>query len=173
MTLDERFEIAGRIAALFTSFVGCVIASNIATSAFGLIPVGFGATATAGTLFAGLSFSVRDALHEAAGGRRLVVSAIVVGAVASAVAAGGRLAVASGVAFLVSELTDAAVYEPLRHRNRVAAIVASNTVGAAVDSVLFLAMAGFPLSATPGQMIGKTWATVAAVAAVAAARRWR
>jgi len=58
---------------------------------------------------------------------------------------GWRLALASGVAFTLSELADWAVYRPLRERGWVPAAVASNIVGAIVDSAVFLAIAGFPL----------------------------
>jgi uncharacterized PurR-regulated membrane protein YhhQ (DUF165 family) len=39
-----------------------------------------------------------------------------------------QFAVASGIAFLVSELADLAVYTPLRQRNWLAAVALSNTV---------------------------------------------
>ena len=44
-------------------------------------------------------------------------------------------------AFLVSELADLAVYEPIRKRGWLPAVVASNIVGICVDSALFLWLA--------------------------------
>jgi uncharacterized PurR-regulated membrane protein YhhQ (DUF165 family) len=83
------------------------------------------------------------------------------------------LAVASGVAFLVSEAADFAVYTPLRRRSWDAAVWASGLVGSLVDSVLFLGLAFGSAAVTPtavaGQVVGKAWATAATWAAV----RWR
>lgn len=139
---------------LFFAFVATVWLANWLTSRYGFVPVGFGYTATAGTLAAGLSFGLRDALHELAG-RWVVAAAIVAGALLSAFVS-PSLALASGVAFLLSETADLAVYEPLRRRRWVAAVIASNLVGALVDTVVFLHLAGFPIRvALTGQMLGK------------------
>lgn len=145
------------------AFLGCVVTANVLTARYGLIPVGFGIVATAGTWAAGLTFAARDWLHEVAG-RAAVLAAIVGGAALSMALAGPRLAIASGIAFAISETADMLVYEPLRRRTWVGAVLASNTVGAAIDTVAFLALAGFPIwVALPGQMLAKTTATVAVV----------
>jgi uncharacterized PurR-regulated membrane protein YhhQ (DUF165 family) len=66
---------------------------------------------------------------------------------------------------------DLAVYQPLRRRGWIRAALASNTVGAVVDTVLFLTIAGFPIAGTvPGQLFAKMTATVAVVAVVVACR---
>lgn len=159
-----------RRAGFFAAFVGCVLAANWLTDRYGFVPVGFGLSATAGTYAAGLSFGVRDALHELAG-RRVVALAICVGAVLSALVS-PSLALASGVAFLVSEFADLAVYAPLRRRRWVAAVVASNLVGAVVDTVVFLHLAGFPVSdALAGQVVGKTLMILPALVLVGWVRR--
>ena len=150
----------------FLVFVGVVVAANWLTNQFGMVTV-FGLTATAGTWLAGFGFVARDALHEKAG-RRWVLAAIAVGAVLSAVLS-PRLAVASAAAFAVSELADWAVYSPLRRRGRVAAAIASNAVGAVVDTLLFLALAGFPLSGTLTQVVIKVGVTTLFVAGVSVA----
>lgn len=156
-----------RTAVLSVAFVGCVVVANWLTNRYGFVPVGFGLTATAGTYAAGLTFGVRDALHETAG-RWWVIVAIVAGGVVS-YAVAPSLAVASAVAFLVSELADLIVYEPLRRRQWVAAVVLSNLVGALVDTVLFLHLAGFPIrDAIAGQMLGKAWMILPALVLV----RW-
>jgi hypothetical protein len=84
-------------------------------------------------------------------GARWVIGCILAGAVISALFS-PRIALASCVAFLASELADYAVYTPLRRRNRHGAAIASNIVGAIVDTILFLTIAGFPLSAIWGQL---------------------
>lgn len=149
--------------ALTAGFIAVVFAANWLTGTFGLVTVA-GLTATAGTWVAGLGFVFRDWLHEA-GGRVWVVGAITAGALAS-VAVSPTLALASGVAFTVSELADWAVYSPLRPRRPVMAAIASNTVGAVVDTALFLAIAGFPLSGTWSQVVIKVVTTTAVVLGV-------
>ena len=54
-----------KTAALAAAFLGCILAANYVTSRYGMVPVGFGLIATAGTYFAGLSFVLRDSLHDA------------------------------------------------------------------------------------------------------------
>jgi uncharacterized PurR-regulated membrane protein YhhQ (DUF165 family) len=151
--------------ALLLSYVGCVFGANWAISRYGVVPIGFGLMAPAGVYFAGLSFSVRDGLQRS-GGRRVVIAAILVGAVLSAFLS-DSLALASGVAFLLSELLDYAVYTPLQSRNWLAAVVLSNTAGAVVDSVLFLLLAFGSLDFLSGQVIGKMYMTIPVVLLVA------
>jgi uncharacterized PurR-regulated membrane protein YhhQ (DUF165 family) len=148
-----------------------IVAANWAVTAFGLVPVGFGLAAPAGVYFAGLSLTLRDFVQERLG-RRWTIAAIVVGALLSALLS-PSLALASGTAFLVSELADFAVYTPLRHRHWLGAVALSNTVGTVVDSALFLSLAFGSLAFLPGQVIGKTWVTAIAVAVLWAWRRQR
>jgi hypothetical protein len=151
-------------------FAGSVTAANALTASYGLIPVGLGLTATAGTYAAGLCLLARDWLHDTAG-RVAVLAAIAAGGAASAVMAGPRLAMASATAFVLSELADLAVYQPLRRRGWIRAVAASNAVGAPVDTELFLALAGFPIwAALPGQVLAKATATALPVAVVLIAR---
>ena len=103
-------------------------------------------------------------------GRTWTVVAIVAGAALSAVLS-PQLALASGIAFLVSELADFAVYTPLRQRNWLLAVGLSNTVGLVADSVLFLALAFGSLEFLPGQIVGKGWVTLVAVALLWTFRR--
>ena len=140
--------------------------ANWLTTRYGFIPVGLGLTATAGTYAAGLCLLARDCVHDTAG-RAAVLAAIAAGGAASAVMAGPRLAAASAAAFVLSELADLAVYQPLRRRGFIRAALASNAVGAPVDTVLFLALAGFPIwTAVPGQLLAKATATAVPVAVV-------
>jgi uncharacterized PurR-regulated membrane protein YhhQ (DUF165 family) len=149
-------------------YIATIFAANWAIQHFGLVNVGFGLLAPAGVYFAGLAFTLRD-LTQNLLGRRWVIVAILVGAGASWFVA-STFAVASGVAFLVSESADFAVYTPLERR-WLLGVVASNVVGTIVDSVVFLWLAFSSLALLEGQVVGKLWMTVLAVAVLAAARR--
>jgi uncharacterized PurR-regulated membrane protein YhhQ (DUF165 family) len=78
-----------------------------------------------------------------------------IGVILTWVLASPILAVASGVAFALSEAADMAVYTPLRNRGRSRAVALASGVGAVVDTFVFLWIAGFPLSAAPGQLVVK------------------
>lgn len=153
------------------AYLGSIVAANWLTSRYGLVPVGFGLVATAGTYAAGLAFVARDAVQDAAG-RAGVVIALAVGAVLSWLLASPTLAVASAVAFGLSELADMAIYTPLRRKGYVRAAVASNFVGSVVDTLLFLWLAGFALApvVVGGQLVGKAWVTVVVVGLVVMTR---
>lgn len=164
-------------------FIATIVAANIVTTKYGMVPVGFGLTATAGTYFAGLAFILRDLIQDKAG-RAWVAFLIVAGAGLSFVlcapfiagpqhgpASWWRIALASMTAFLLSEAADFAVYTPLRKRGYIRAAVSSNVVGSAIDTVLFLTIAGIPLEqAFAGQMVGKVAVTLAVVVLVAGLR---
>ena len=156
--------------ALAVAFLGCILAANFVTSRYGMVPVGFGLMATAGTYFAGLSFVLRDSLHDAAG-KRWTLAVIAAGSALSFLVTDPFIALASAVAFGLSETADLAVYAPLRRRGYVRAAVASNVVGSLVDTVVFLTIAGFPVMAgLPGQTVGKLAITGAVVGLVVTAR---
>ena len=145
-------------------YISTIFLANWAIQTFGVVPVGLGLMAPAGVYFAGLAFTLRDLLQERLG-RLWTVAAIVIGAALSSLVS-PQFALASGVAFLLSELADFAVYTPLRRRAWVAAVVASNLVGLTIDSALFLWLAFGSLDFLPGQILGKVWMTAAAVAAL-------
>lgn len=153
--------------------LAAVLAANYVTTRFGMVPVGFGLAATAGTYFAGMTFILRDILQDTAG-KAATLAVIAVGALLSFLVADPFIALASAVAFALAELADLAVYTPLRKRGYIRAAVTSNVVGAFIDTVAFLFIAGFPvLLALPGQMVGKLLVTVVFVVAVAAVRAQR
>ena len=148
---------------MWIGFVVTVAAANWALATFGIVPIGFGLTAPAGVYFAGLAFTLRDLIHEF-GGRFWILSAIVVGATLSGLLEDAqRFALASGTAFLLSELSDWAIYAPLRRKGWALAIAASNVVGLVVDSALFLWLAFGSLEFLEGQVVGKTYMTLGAV----------
>lgn len=149
-------------------FLATVLGANWAIQRYGLVPVGFGLQAPAGVYFAGVALTLRD-LTQRSLGRGAVVVAIVAGAALSVTVA-PRYALASGGAFLLSELADFAVYTPLERRGWMAAVVASNVVGLVVDSIVFLWLAFGSVAFLPGQILGKAWMTVFAVAVLLALR---
>ncbi len=153
-------------------YVGAIVAANILSANFGLVPVGFGLLVSAGTYAAGFALLSRDFVHAYLGVRGVLVG-IAVGLVLSWFLATPALAVASAVAFLVAELADMFVFLWIRPRGFVRAAFISNCVSAPVDTVLFLWIAGFPLTfeSIVGQMVGKIlWATIVPLALYVAVR---
>ena len=151
-------------------FIATILAANYVTTEYGMVPVGFGLVATAGTYFAGLAFILRDAVQDTAG-RVWVAVLILAGAGLSFAISAPAIALASGVAFLLSEAADFAIYTPLRKRGYIRAATASNLVGSVVDTVIFLTIAGFPLrQAFAGQLVGKMAVTGVVIIAVALVR---
>lgn len=118
--------------------------------------------APSAVLVVGLAFVLRDLVQ-----RRLGVGfaalAVIVGAALSALLAPPALVIASGVAFLISELADLAVYTPLQKRRLVLAVVASSIVGLIVDSIIFLQLAFGNLDHLWGQIVGKGWMVLLAI----------
>jgi len=151
--------------------MACVVAANWAITHLGTpatggirtIPVGFGLYSPSGVIFVGLSLSLRDALQRTCGVRS-TIAAIVAGLAITLLVA-PNLAIGSGIAFFVSELSDLAVFTPLRKHTIIGAVILSNTIGAIVDSAVFLMIAFGPAAmvefALP-QVIGKLeWSLVA------------
>jgi uncharacterized PurR-regulated membrane protein YhhQ (DUF165 family) len=135
-----------------------------------LIPVAPHLMASSGVLMIGIALVLRDLVQ-----RRLGVvysaSAVVIGAILSALVAPPALVLASGVAFLISEFADLAVYTPLARRRLVAAVVASSIVGLVVDSIIFLWLAFGSLDFLLGQIVGKGWMVLLSIPLVYLLRR--
>lgn len=153
------------------AYIATIVAANVAITYVGFVPVGFGLLAPAGVYCVGLAFTLRDLTQDRMG-KGWTIGAIAIGAILSA-ALSPALALASGVAFLLSELADLAVYTPLRRRHWLGAVALSNTVGLLFDSVLFLWLAFGSLAFLPGQIVGKAWMTVLTVALLSVLRRRR
>lgn len=145
-------------------YVGSVVMANWASTHWAALLVG-SLIVPAGTLWAGVTLTLRDLLHEVLGTSG-VIAAIVVGAWLSWSLASPQIAVASVVAFAVSEGVDSVVYGRIRVRSRLGAVVGSNVVGLVTDSVLFVPLAFGSFAAVPGQILGKTVATMLTVAAL-------
>jgi hypothetical protein len=135
-----------------------------------LIPVAPGVMAPSGVLMIGVALVLRDLVQ-----RRLGLGfsggAILAGAMISTLLAPPALVIASGVAFLLSEVADLAVYTPLARRRLLAAVVASSLVGLVVDSIVFLWLAFGSFAFLPGQIIGKAWMVLLSIPLVAYLRR--
>jgi len=97
--------------------------------------------------------------------------AVMVGTAASSLVAPTDLVIASGAAFLLSELADFAVYTPLQRRGLVLAVVVSSAVGLVVDSFVFLSLAFHSLDFIAGQIVGKAWAVAVSIPLVRMVRR--
>ena len=135
-----------------------------------LIPVAPGLMAPSGVLMIGIALVLRDLVQ-----RRLGVgysaAAVIAGAILSAAVAPPALVLASGVAFLISEFADLAVYTPLARRRLVAAVVLSGMAGLVVDSIVFLWLAFGSLEFLLGQVVGKGWMVLLSIPLVYALRR--
>ncbi|MFB8136311.1 VUT family protein [Streptomyces mirabilis] len=156
--------------ATLIAYIATIPAANLAVTHFGAVPVGLGYVAPAGVYLVGLALVLRDLAREAVG-RGAVLAAIAIGTVLSYLLADPRLAAASAVAFAVAETMDFVVYEPLRKRGLLVAILASNAVGLLADSLLFLRLAFGSFNYLPGQILGKMWMTLAAVVVLTLLRR--
>jgi uncharacterized PurR-regulated membrane protein YhhQ (DUF165 family) len=153
--------------ALAAAFLGCIPAANWLIGNVGtvcipqgpcLIPVAPGLMAPSGVLLIGAALALRDALHEAAG-RLVVLACVMVGAAFSLAVSPPALALASALAFLLSELADFAVYDRLRARGLALAVAASGLVGAIADSLLFSWLAFGEPKWAAGLVLAKLYAS--------------
>jgi uncharacterized PurR-regulated membrane protein YhhQ (DUF165 family) len=135
-----------------------------------VIPVAPGLMAPSGVLMIGIALVLRDLVQRRLG-LGYSAAAVIVGAALSAWVAPPALVVASGVAFLLSELADLAVYTPLARRRFVAAVVASSFAGLVVDSIVFLWLAFGSLDFLIGQVVGKGWMVLFSIPLIAYLRR--
>lgn len=162
-----------KLAIALAVYIGSIIAANVVTQYWGLIPVGFGLLVTAGTYFAGFALLARDFVHRF-GGVIWVLAGITVGGILSWFLASPSLALASCAAFTIAELVDLLVFSRMHARGFIPAAFVSNLASAPVDTLAFLWIAGFPLTASliGGQLIGKLlWATAVPLGIYWAGRR--
>jgi queuosine precursor transporter len=118
----------------------------------------------------GIALVLRDLMQRRLGAG-ISALAILFGTAISALLAPPSLVLASGVAFLLSEFADLAIYTPLARRRLVAAVVASSFVGLVVDSIVFLWLAFGSLEFIAGQIVGKAWMVLLSIPLVAWLRR--
>lgn len=117
-----------------SAYVATVIGVNVAFDTLPLIETPLGVFPPA-SLLVGFVFVIRDFAQREVG--HWVLAGMAVGLVLSYWLASPYVALASAVAFGVSELADWAVYTFLRRPFRVR-IVASSLAGAPLDSAVFL-----------------------------------
>lgn len=146
---------------LAACFVGLVVLANWLASRF-VVSVGFGREAPAGVFCIGAVLVLRDWLQQLRGLVWTMALVYTAGLASWAIgeAAGWtsleKVAIASVVAFTVSETVEAIVFTPIRKRNLTLGVALSATVGNAVDSFLFLALAFGSQAFFLGQFIGKS-----------------
>ncbi|WP_433547171.1 VUT family protein [Streptomyces sp. CA-294286] len=147
----------GPTLAWLAAYAGALLGANVLTASYGVVPAGLGQTATAGTVLAGVALMVRNTLQDLLG-RRGVMTAILIGSLLSALVARPALAFASATSVLVAESAAMCLYTPLRRHGWVRAVVPATLLGALLDTIVFLTIAGCPVwAAVPGQMVGKAW----------------
>jgi len=135
-----------------------------------VIPVAPGLLAPSGVMMVGVALVLRDLVQRRLGAGMSIL-AILCGTAISALLAPPSLILASGVAFLLSEFADLALYTPLARRRLVAAVVTSSLAGLVVDSIVFLWLAFGSLDFLPGQLVGKAWMVLLSIPFVTWLRR--
>lgn len=162
---------------LSTAFVGLAVLANWLASKY-TVHVPFTTyLAPAGVFCIGVVLVFRDWIQQIAG-LAWSLGLIAIGGVASygiGVAAGWtslqKIAVASLVAFLVSETVELLIFTPLRNKNLTAGVLASGLIGNAVDSWLFLTLAFGSTAFFWGNFYGKA-EMILVGGALTAARRY-
>ena len=163
----------------FALFLACIPLANWMIGHVGtvclpngpcLIPVAPGVMAPSGVLMIGAALVLRDIVQRLLGPVWALV-AIAAGTALSLLLAPPALVLASGAAFLLSELADFAVFTPLQRRRLLLAVLASSAVGLVVDSIVFLTLAFGSLDYLGGQILGKAWALLIAFPLVRLVRR--
>lgn len=148
-------------APLAAAYVGLVVLANWLASRY-TVSVGFGLIAPAGVYCIGFVLCARDWLQQLRGLRFVLPLMLVAGGASYVVgvAAGWTrlqtVAVASVVAFLVSETVETVVFTPIRNsRTLTGGVALSATVGNAIDGALFLWLAFGSLAFFAGNFVGK------------------
>lgn len=164
-------------APLAAGYIGLVLLANWLASAY-IVPVPLTPyMAPAGVFAIGGILVLRDWLQQLHGLWRTMPLVYAAGLISWFVGdlAGWtslqKIAIASVVAFTVSETVEAIVFTPLRNRSLTAAVGLSAIVGLALDSWIFLTLAFGSLAYFPGQFFGKLEMVVVGLVLTAARRR--
>jgi len=165
-------------ALLATIYVGVVILANwLASSYIVHVPL-TPYLAPAGVFAIGAILVLRDWMQQAFGLWKTMPLVYAAGLISWGVGdiAGWtdlqKIAIASVVAFTVSETVEAAVFTPLRKRNLALGVGLSGTVGLALDSWIFLSIAFGSLAFFWGQFWGKFEMVALGVVITLLRRRW-
>jgi len=150
-----------RALTIATLYVACILTADVLAARW-IVSLPFGLAVPAGVFAVAPVFTLRDEIHERWGRRGaylwIALASLCSWGLAVVVGSGllARVTLASVVAFLVNEALDTEIYHKLRARSRLAAILGSNAVSAAVDSVLFIGVAfGLDWSLIAGQYVVK------------------
>lgn len=139
--LSDRLArvVAGAGFLVAVAYVGTVVTANWASTHWPALVFG-PFVVPAGTLWAGVTFTLRDLLYEILGTPG-VVAGVAVGTGVSWLLASPQIAIAiaSVVAFIVSETLDSALYAVLRRGSRLRPALVSNLAGLVVDTAVFRA----------------------------------
>lgn len=142
---------------LVVVYLVAIVAANLSVAYFGPIVTPINAF-----LLIGLDLSLRDKLHDQWTGRQLWPRMFALVLTGSALAffinpAARQIAIASAVAFGAAGLVDAVIYQALGGRSRLTRMNGSNTISAAVDSLVFptLAFGAFMPAIVIAQWIAK------------------
>ena len=145
------------MSALLTAlYLAAIVLANLSVAHFGPASTPYNAF-----LFIGLNLATRDRLHDLWGthvARNMALLVVAGGLISYAMNAGAaRVALASILAFALSESADALLYHARRHRPYLERSNTSNLLGAAVDSVIFpvVAFGGFPIAIIAMQFFAK------------------
>jgi uncharacterized PurR-regulated membrane protein YhhQ (DUF165 family) len=136
-----------------------------------VLSVGFGYEAPSGFLAIGFALVARDYVQHRLG-KKYALLAIALG-VAFSFLVNPDLAIASGAAFALGELSDFAVYTPLRKYSTFAAVALSGIVGGIVDSLIFLQIAFDSIQYWQGQVIGKMWMALVGAIVLSSIKNYR
>lgn len=122
-------------------YLAAIVVANLTVAAFGPSVAVINAF-----MLISLDLTARDRLHELWHGRQLWLKMALLIAAGSVLSwllnrAAGRIALASFAAFAVSETADALVYSRLEHRAWSVKVNGSNLASAALDSLIFPALA--------------------------------
>lgn len=121
-------------------FIASIPLANWTLDRYGFVDVpGLGSVAS-GVVWVGLAFVARDVVQLTLG-KATTLAAIAFGLALSAWLASPGLALASGLAFALSELLDFSIYTPLAERRFATAVLISSVAGSFLDSALFLRVA--------------------------------
>lgn len=128
-----------------------IAAANLLTAKFDpLVLVSGTLIIPVGSLFAGAVFILRDLVQLKHGKRKTYTTIIWAAALSAALSVSlgdtAHVAVASAVAFFISEATDTEIFSRLRS-SLVARVLLSGIVGGCLDSVIFVVLGLSPLGA--------------------------
>ncbi len=140
-------------------YLTAIVAANLTVAVFGP-----SMTIVNAFLFIGLDLTSRDKLHDAWHGRGLWWKMVLLIAVGSALSwvlnrDAGQIALASFVAFALAGVADALTYQLLHKREYLVRVNGSNVISAAVDSLVFPALAFGAL--LPAIVLGQFFAKIA------------